>query len=38
MKFANPELLFEDVYSQSMANCCTKYAEVSCGIMYRMNS
>ncbi len=38
LKFVMPEILFEDVYSQSMANCCSKITEASCGITYRTYS
>lgn len=38
MKFERPEMLFEDIYSQSMANCCTKMSQAFCGITYRTNS
>ncbi len=38
MSFVKPEMLFEDIYSQSMANCCTKMSQAFCGITYRTNS
>lgn len=37
-KFMVPEVLMEDVYTQSMANCCTRLNQNLCGITYRTNS
>lgn len=38
LKFEMPLLICEDIYSQSMANCCTRLNEHLCGITYRTNS
>ncbi len=38
LKFEMPLLICEDIYSQSMANCCTRISEQFCGITYRTNS
>lgn len=37
-KFILPQIIVEDVYTQSMANCCTKLSQYSCGITYRTNA
>lgn len=36
--FKMPVIIFEDKYTQSMANCCSRLFESQCGITYRTNS